>query len=54
MISGDGLLALAYFQNIYHLSLSGNALTDDTVKIIEKIQPKGFIFLGLSRNRFTD
>ena len=53
-LTGAGVSSLTKFHDIRYLSLSANSLDDESIKKIKYINPKGLIYMRLSKNRFTN
>lgn len=53
-LTSSSLESLANFMNLEYISVSGNSFGDQDLKAILKANPSGFVFLGLSRNKFTE
>lgn len=52
-LTSEGLSNLNKFYCLEYISMSGNQLQDKDIEHIIKINPD-IVFLGLSRNKFTD
>lgn len=53
-LTAEGVRTLKTFSAVEYLSLSGNSLSDECVDPIKSINPRGFAYIAVSRNNFSN